>query len=481
MLFNSLSFALFLPIVFFAYWLIGGKSAKRQNIILLMASLIFYCLADWKFSLLLALSALINYSLGIAIHRYLGKKRQLPLFYAGLVFNIGLLVYFKYLNFFIDSFVKLFNNLGAEIQFTPFHILLPLGISFFTFQMIGYLIDIYNEEIEPEKDLLVMGTYLAYFPKILSGPIERAQAFIPQITRTRTFDAQLAYNGLQQILWGLFKKVVVASNTAAIVNEIFASPSSYGAFTLTLGACLYLIQLYADFSGYSDMAVGISKLFNIRITNNFNFPFFATNISEFWQRWHISLTTWMMDYVFTPLSFILRDKKKIGLILSILVTFLIVGIWHGDNATFLAFGTLQGLYFLPLILQNKLNRKMNPSLQTPKVKFINAIKTLGLFLLLSLTAVLLNTNDLTHALSYYNGFLGDLRFDMSVITGSSEQLLMSLLGVGALLFMLGNDYMAMKQKKEFPHFSKAHAFVVFLAICFAGAFQDYSSFIYFRF
>ena len=250
--------------------------------------------------------------------------------------------------------------------------------------MIGYLIDVNNEVIEPTSDILSFFTYLLYFPKILSGPIERVQRFLPQIQKKREFDDALATDGLRQIIYGLFKKMVIADNCTPIVNSIFNYQDGNGS-ALVLAGMLYIICVYADFSGYSDIACGISKLFNIRITNNFAFPFFSTNISEFWRKWHISLTSWMMDYIFTPLSFILRRFKKLGLFISILVTFTIVGIWHGANWTFIIFGVLHGLYFLPLIFKDSVNKKKIVT-DGNFLPSINAIsKMAGLFLLVAVT------------------------------------------------------------------------------------------------
>ena len=432
MVFNSLLFALFLPIVFLLYWFIFKRNAITQNILLLLASIVFYLFADWKFIGLLAISGFANYYIAKGIfNQKEGLKRKL-FYYSGLFFNIGLLLYFKYFNFFIDSFVSLFNFMGSNISFTPFHILLPLGISFFTFQMIGYLVDVNNEEIEPSNNLLCFFTYLFYFPKILSGPIERVQKFIPQIQEKRTFDYNLAIDGMKQFLWGLFKKLVIAGNLSSTVNLIFGATSRFDSVTLIFGAILFVIQLYADFSGYSDMACGVSKLFGIKIINNFHFPFFSTNISEFWKKWHISLTSWLMDYIFTPLSFILRSYKKWGLIISSIITFLLVGIWHGANWTFIIFGLLHGIFFIPLIIRNK----MNVSTKNNNTFFgsINSlIKGLFLFLLISLTAVLINSDNLTAAIEMYKNIVTNLKINIIPEIPKRDFIIMPFV---ALMFLL---------------------------------------------
>ncbi len=308
MVFNSPEFVLFLPIVFILYWFVFSKSAKSQNIILLLSSIFFYVWADWRFLFLVGANVLFNFFIGIQIQDAQKEKHKQQLLWLGIFFNLGILGYFKYFNFFYDSFVDLINLSGGNLNYSSLKILLPLGISFFTFQTLGYLFDIYNEEIEPCRDILAFSAYVLYFPKILAGPIERAQKFIPQIEVKRLFDNNLAFDGLRQILWGLFAKIVIADNCAGLVNEIFANPETQSGSMLMIGSVFFLIQIYCDFSGYSNIAIGVSKLLGIKLMTNFATPFFSTNISDFWKKWHISLTSWLMDYVFTPLSFLIAEK-----------------------------------------------------------------------------------------------------------------------------------------------------------------------------
>lgn len=444
MVFNSVGFALFFPIVFLLYWFVFGKNFKTQNTLLLFASIVFYCLADWKFIFLLAFSGFVNFYLAKAIaKKEEGGGRKL-LFYSGVVFNVGILLYFKYFNFFIQSFVTLFNYSGGSLGFTPFHILLPLGISFFTFQLIGYLIDVNNEEIEPTSDLLSFFTYLAYFPKILSGPIERVQQFLPRIQKKREFNYSIAVDGLRQFLWGLFKKVVIADNLTSVVDFIFENHQNMAGSILFIGGILYLISLYADFSGFTDMACGVSKLLNIKIVNNFAFPFFSTNISDFWKKWHISLTTWMMDYVFTPLTFVLRKYKKYGLILSVILTFLLVGLWHGANLTFIVFGVMHGLYFIPLIVKGSINRNkiVAEGKLIPTFKEVTGMT--WLFLLVAITTIFFRAANIGEAFSY----LGNL-FSLSLFTlpsssdisgnGLHPLILVFLVGIFFLIEWVGRE------------------------------------------
>jgi alginate O-acetyltransferase complex protein AlgI len=479
MIFNSLAFSLFLPIVFILYWFLFNKSAKKQNILLLSASLFFYGWADWRFLFLVIMNALLNYYIGTGISNTQKEKIKKRLLWLGLLINLGVLGYFKYFNFFYDSFADLFNLFGANLNYSSLKIILPLGISFFTFQTLGYIIDVYNEEIEPYRDLLVFTTYVTYFPKILSGPIERAQKFIPQIEVRRNFDYQLANDGLRQILWGLFAKIVVADNCAALVNNIFDNYQNQSGSMLLLGSFCYLIQIYCDFSGYSNMAIGISKLFGIKLMMNFATPFFSTNIGDFWKKWHISLTTWMMDYVFTPLSFILRKYKKKGLILSIITTFVIVGLWHGANWTFIVFGLLQGLYFIPLIFKGNLNQPSSnaPTNLLPSLKYF--FQMIGLFFLLMLTAVFFRSESVGQAVEYLSNIFSTSLF----VRPDIEQIIFIL---PIIIFFLIIEWIS-KDKQHAMQFDNHSVYIAWSAYLIIGFIvvlsfkSNNSSFIYLQF
>lgn len=400
MIFTSLDFALFLPVVFILYWFIFNRSGKSQNILLLLAGLFFYGYADWRFLFLIVGNALLNYFIGIQIAESKKENIQRRYLWTGVIINLGVLGFFKYFNFFYDNFVDLINLFGFQANHSTLMILLPLGISFFTFQTLGYIIDVYNEEIDPTRDLLAFTTYVLYFPKLLAGPIERAQKFLPQIATKRVFDKVMASDGLRQILWGLFAKVVIADNLATITDGIYSDYYNQSTSALITGTFYYMMQIYCDFAGYSNIAIGVSKLFGIRLMVNFATPFFSTNISDFWKKWHISLTSWLMDYVFTPLSFILRRQKKWGLFLSIMITFILVGFWHGAKWTFIIFGILQGLYFLPMVIKGSVNssstldgNKLLPSLK-------DFLKMVGLFILINLTVVFFRADDAAQAFGY---------------------------------------------------------------------------------
>jgi alginate O-acetyltransferase complex protein AlgI len=377
MSFNSLLFLPFILILFWMYWYLFRSKTQKQNALLLIASVIFIGYNDWQALCVISVTGILNYFLVQRMNAMSEGNQKKWFFYAGVALNIGVLSYFKYLEDLWHGLTMMLNGAPSTLS----TLALPLGLSFFTFQLIAYWIDIYNEEIEPETNLLDFGVYLFYFPKVVSGPIELAQNFLPQMKTMRTFDVPLFTDGLRQFLWGFFKKTVVSMHCLAFFNLLKGSESLSGADVVLTGI-LNILYIYADFSGYSDMACGVSKLFGIRITNNFAFPFYSTTISEFWKKWHISLTSWVVKYVFTPLSFILRKSKKWGIAISIIASFLVVGIWHGLKMNYIIFGVLHGLFFIPLILKGGGFNSTNQS------KTIwRPLQMVGLFLLVSITSL----------------------------------------------------------------------------------------------
>lgn len=356
MVFNSTPFVLFFVVVFFVYWFPLKKNTKAQNVFLLVASYFFYGYADWKMLPLLMVSTVVFYFLGIGIGRSESDKKASWLRVLGVALGVGLLLYFKYLNFFIESFASLFESMGLHTNWHTFNIVMPLGVSFFTFRLISYVIDVYTGEVEPTRDVVEFATYIAFFPCILSGPIDKPK-FISQLHQKREFNYYQAVDGMRQILWGLFKKMLVADTCALYVDKVFSSYTDQTGSTLLFAIILYSFQLYADFSGYSDMAIGVGKLLGFRIAQNFNYPYFALNVADFWRRWHMSLTTWVTDYVFTPLNFQFRRWGKVGVIIAIIINMLVVGLWHGANWTYVLFGLYHGLLFVPLILSGAFMKK----------------------------------------------------------------------------------------------------------------------------
>jgi len=355
MLFNSVNFAIFLPIVFFIYWFVAGKSLNLQNILLLASSYFFYACWDWRFLLLLIFSTFLDYVTGIKISTSKNMNNKKFWFWLSISINLGFLGIFKYYNFFAQSFSDAIANFGLKINPFTLQVILPVGISFYTFHGLSYVIDIYNNKIKAERNFIDYSVFVSFFPLLVAGPIERATHLLPQIQKQRVFSFPNAVVGLRQILWGLFKKVVIADQCAKIANILFDLSNGYSGTTLIIGAVAFAFQIYCDFSGYSDIALGTAKLFGIDLLRNFAFPYFSRDIAEFWRRWHISLSSWFKDYLYVPLG-----GSRVGLwkkVRNTLIIFLVSGFWHGANWTFIAWGALNALYILPSIIfkSNRLN------------------------------------------------------------------------------------------------------------------------------
>jgi len=351
MLFNSPEFLLFLPIVFGLYWFVVQKSLRAQNALILAASYFFYGWWDWRFLGLIALSTVVDYTVGLHIDKHTEERKRKLWLWVSLLANLGLLGYFKYTNFFIESWVDAWSALGITMHVSTLQIILPIGISFYTFQTMSYALDIYRGQLNPTRNFLNFAAFVSFFPQLVAGPIERASRLLPQIESRRIFSYEEGVAGLRLILWGMFKKVVVADTCAIYVNDIFANYTEYSGPSLLLGMVFFAFQIYGDFSGYSDIAIGTAKLFGIQLMTNFKTPFFSKSIPEFWNRWHISLNTWMNDYVFFPMAFGLRRYGKFGVGLAVLLTFLISGFWHGSDWKFIIWGGIHGLAFLPYIVR----------------------------------------------------------------------------------------------------------------------------------
>jgi alginate O-acetyltransferase complex protein AlgI len=352
MIFNSIEFLIFLPIVFSIYWLVNAKNIRAQNAFLVVASYFFYGWWDWRFLALIVFSSLVDYLVGIGLGRTEDITKRKLLLLTSITVNIGFLGFFKYFNFFAESFQEAFTFLGAPIS-DPIllNVILPVGISFYTFQTLSYSIDTYRKRIQPTKDIISFFAFVSFFPQLVAGPIERATNLLPQFHKQRVFSYDQASDGMRQILWGLFKKVVIADNCAIYANDIFSNYSDHSGSTLLLGAIFFAFQIYCDFSGYSDIAIGTARLFGFNLMRNFAFPYFSRDIAEFWRRWHISLSTWFRDYVYIPLG-----GSKGGKWLSIrnvFIIFVVSGFWHGANWTFIAWGALNAIYFLPILLLNR--------------------------------------------------------------------------------------------------------------------------------
>lgn len=356
MLFNSFNFLVFLPLVFLGYWFVF-KPLKIQNLFVVAVSYLFYGLWDWRFLVLIAFTTVCSFAGGIMLERWEGqRKRQKWVCVSNLVLNLVILGIFKYFHFFEENFAALFRLFGYDPGWVTLHLVLPVGISFYTFQALSYTIDVYRGQLRATHDVAAFFAFVSFFPQLVAGPIERAVNLLPQFTRSRTFDYDRAVDGIRQMLWGFFKKVVIADNCAIWANGIFEHSGELNGSGLFLGAFFFTIQIYGDFSGYSDIAIGCARLFGIDLMRNFNFPYFSRDIAEFWRRWHISLTTWFRDYIYIPLGGSRCGKWKN--IRNVFVVFLVSGFWHGADWTFILWGLYHALLFLPLLLLEK-NRKYN--------------------------------------------------------------------------------------------------------------------------
>ena len=409
MLFNSIEFLLFFPTIFILYWFVFNKNLKYQNSLILASSYVFYGWWDHRFLSLIFLSTIVDYVIGLNISNQSSKKKQKLLLWGSVLFNLSVLGFFKYYNFFVDSWVELFSSVGYEIKSVwTLNIILPVGISFYTFQTMSYTIDIYRKKLEPTKDFISFASFVSFFPQLVAGPIERASNLLPQILKKREFQHDQVIQGLKLILWGMFKKVVIADSLAPIVDDIFSNYQDFGGGTLWLGAIYFSFQIYCDFSGYSDIAIGTSKLFGFELMSNFKFPYFSRNIGEFWRRWHISLSTWFRDYLYIPLGGSQEGKWKS--IRNIFIIFLVSGFWHGANWSFIFWGLFHSILFLPTFMFNK-NRNYTSSIIAantllPSLKeFINVVTT---FLLVTIGWVFFRSESIGDSFSYLTSMISNI-------------------------------------------------------------------------
>lgn len=421
MLFNSIDFAIFLPIVFILYWFVTDKNLKLQNFLIVAASYLFYGWWDWRFLSLILFSTIVDYTIGRQLRNEENQLKRKILLWTSILVNLGFLGFFKYYNFFLDNFITAFSFFGQDIQANSLNIILPVGISFYTFQTLSYTIDVYKRKLEPTKDFIAFSAFVSFFPQLVAGPIERATHLLPQFYTKRTFDYSKAVDGMRQILWGLFKKIVIADNCAEFANQIFNNSADMNGSTLVLGALFFTFQIYGDFSGYSDIAIGTSRLFGFDLMRNFNFPYFSRDIAEFWRRWHISLSTWFRDYLYIPLG-----GSRGGTWMKVRNTFIIFivsGFWHGANWTFIVWGALNAIYFLPLLLTNNNRNNLETVAQG---KLFPSIKEVSFMLLtFGLTVfawIFFRAENIGHAISYISEILSPSIFSIPKFAGMRKAL-----------------------------------------------------------
>lgn len=478
MAFNSSAFLFFFVIVFIVYYFFIQQKTKLQNLFLMISSFVFYGIISWKALFLLLFSIIITYCIGVGINKYnqTDVKKASFLTTLGVCFGIGLLIYFKYANFFIESIVKFLNVMGFQVYIGTLNVILPVGISFYVFKLVSYFIEIHRQKIEAEKNLVTLSAYIAFFPTLLSGPIDRPNSFIPQLKKNRTFNFDLVTEGISQFAWGLFMKVCIADRIAIYNDAVFNNIIHHNGLTVLIVTLLYPLQMYTDFAGYSDMAIGIGKTLGIRVTSNFNYPFFARNIAEYWRSWHISLTGWLTDYVFMPLNVRFRDLEKWGSILSIVITFVLVGMWHGANWTFALFGFYHGILYIPLMFSGSFFKKKKIKLNLFKIPpFGDILKMITTYLTVAFGLIIFRSLSVK-----------DLFINVSSLFKPWEKpfihfATMGFIAIGLLILFL-HDYN--KCFKVWPKFlNVSHGFfVVFVVvlILLMGAFGN-NQFIYFQF
>jgi len=406
LLFNSIQFLVFLPTVFALYWFAFRSPLRLQNLFVLAASYVFYGWWDWRFLGLILVSTIVDYLVGLQLQHTTRNISRRALLITSLSINIGLLGFFKYWNFFIDSWISTWASVGVTIHPATIQIILPVGISFYTFQTLSYTIDIYRRKIEPTRDFVAFATFVAFFPQLVAGPIERAANLLPQFLKSRQFSYSEAVEGARQILWGLFKKVVIADQLAIHVDEIFANYGSLSSSVLILGTVFFAFQIYCDFSGYSDIAIGTARLFGFRLMVNFRYPYFSRNIAEFWRRWHISLSTWFRDYVYIPLGGSRVSTAKA--LRNVIIVFTVSGLWHGANWTFIAWGMLHALYFVPLLLAGANRRYLDDAAAGKLLPSIREFA--GIILTFSATClawIFFRSPSLTQAFDYISRIFTD--------------------------------------------------------------------------
>ena len=431
MLFNTINFAVFLPIVFVLYWFVCNKNLKLQNILLLVSSYFFYACWDYRFLFLLIFSTVLDYYTGIKIAGAGTKKLKIFWLWLSICINLGFLGVFKYYNFFASSFADALAVAGIKTDFWTLQIILPVGISFYTFHGLSYVIDIYKNKIKPEKDFVDYSVFVSFFPLLVAGPIERATHLLPQIKVARTFVPSRFVDGLRQILWGLFKKIVIADNCAEFANMIFNNSADYSGSTHVVGALFFTFQIYCDFSGYSDIALGTARLFGIDLLRNFAFPYFSRDIAEFWRRWHISLSSWFKDYLYIPLG-----GSKGGTWMKVrntFIIFLVSGFWHGANWTFIVWGLLNALYIMPSILFN--TNRVNLDIVAVDRNLPTLKETISIIITFMLTVfawIFFRAENVGHAFSYIQEIFSGSLFTVPSFPKMEMALVMMLI---IILFM----------------------------------------------
>jgi alginate O-acetyltransferase complex protein AlgI len=480
MLYNTLEFGFFFLLVFGLYWFVVHRNLKAQNLLILAASYVFYGWWDWRFLSLIAFSSLVDYVAGYMVGTKENERVRKAWVTTSLIVNLGLLGVFKYYGFFVDSFIDLVAGFGYTLSERSTSIILPVGISFYTFQTLSYTLDVYRGRMKAATDPVAFLAYVSFFPQLVAGPIERASNLLPQFYRARTFDVERAKDGLRQVLWGLFKKVVIADTTGTAVEYILAYQAELPGSVLAMGVFFFAIQLYCDFSGYSDIAIGTARLLGFDLMKNFNYPFFARDMLDFWRRWHISLTSWFKDYVFLSLNQSNKANRKWVTIRNYILTFTVSGLWHGANWTFVIWGLLCGLYQVPYLLFPKLRTNVRQT--RPPFTVIGTLKAafqVGLTLSLNcLALVFFFSKNVQFALAYFAEIFSRTLFTFPNIYRKH---------LAWLLLFIAVEWLQMYYKKTYPlqieHWHPALRWSIYYGMVLAVLYFNYDrrAFVYFQF
>ncbi|WP_033959533.1 MBOAT family O-acyltransferase [Psychroserpens jangbogonensis] len=483
MFFNSIDFAIFFPIVFILYWLVSQKLFLR-NLLVLVASYVFYGWWDWRFLLLIVISSLVDFIVGQKLYKSENLKQRKGLLSISLIVNLGFLVYFKYTNFFIDTFVDSFRLFGKELEISTLNIILPVGISFYTFQTLSYTIDIYRKQLKPTKNWLAFFSFVAFFPQLVAGPIERASHLLPQFYKTYKFNYNLVKSGLLLMAFGLFKKMVIADRAAILVNQVYNNPTDYHGYETILATVLFAFQIYCDFSGYSDIAIGAARTMGFDLMKNFDSPYFSKSITEFWRRWHISLSTWFRDYVYIPLGGSRNGKYRTYA--NLFIVFVVSGLWHGAAMTFVVWGAIHGF----IIVLEKVLTKYRKKIFTSKNHFLNYFLAIPLtFIIVCFAWIFFRANSFNDAMIVINNSFIFPPFSLDNILSKEFDRREYWVLIVAIVILLLKDFID-RNDKWIENLNKLNIvfrwliyLVIVLSIIFYGQYGDDTpaEFIYFQF
>lgn len=484
MLFNSIEFLIYLPIVFILYWFFLNKSLRLQNFFILVASYVFYGWWDWRFLSLIVISSSVDFFIGLNLPKAKTNRVRRLLLIGSIVLNIGFLGFFKYYNFFVDSFIDAFASAGFHLNPRTLNIVLPVGISFYTFQTLSYTIDVYRKKLEPSKDIVAFFAFVSFFPQLVAGPIERATNLLPQFYKKRVFDPAQATDGLRQMLWGFFKKVVVADNLDKLVVPIFDQPGEMNTLVLIMGLGLFSVQIYCDFAGYSDIAIGLSRLFGFNLKTNFRYPLFARNIGERWRNWHISLSTWFRDYIYIPLGGSRGDKYS--KFKNVMILFTISGLWHGANWNFVAWGFINGLFFAPSMLLGT-NRKYLDTIASNRFfpSFREFTQILTTFSLIAFTYIFFRADNIQHSWEYFDAMIHNIQVPFSSYQVATRTFVLAIL-VAVILLIAEWMNRTAEHTLDFtvsspPRFARWSIYIVVIFFVIVAFDNNPTNFIYFQF